>query len=267
MRLEQRSDNVVIANDADHVLSAPELILAARDTVKLEDGAVVAGDGEFSGKARDIVVTDVSGNGDGALLRVSAGNQVALTRESASLTGGVLDVAAGSTVRAGKSTILDATLDNRTLGQVELPERGGALTLGATRISLAENGLAVNPDGMVFDQDRLADLGSPAHLVLRSYSTLGIYGNVSLGSDDLASLSIEAAGLAGYGTAGQTATLQADTVRFSNPDGIDAATAFSGTTGQGDLSVLAREVELGEGADRHRWRVVSVERRLPGAST
>lgn len=247
VRLEQRSDNVVIANDADHVLSAPELILAARDTVKLEDGAVVAGDGEFSGEARDIVVTDAFGNGDGALLRVSAGDQVALTRESASLTGGVLDVAAGASVRAGKSTILDATLDNRTLGQVELPEHGGALTLGATRISLAENGLAVNPDGMVFDQDRLADLGSPAHLVLRSYSTLDIYGNVSLGSDDLVSLSIEAAGLAGYGTAGQTATLQADTVRFSNPDGIDAATAFSGTTGQGDLSVLAREVELGEG--------------------
>ncbi|MBU1396600.1 MAG: hypothetical protein KKE84_10760, partial [Gammaproteobacteria bacterium] len=247
VRLEQRSDSVVIANDADHVLSAPELILAARDTVKLEDGAVVAGDGEFSGEARDIVVTDASGNGDGALLRVSAGDQIALTRESASLTGGVLDVAAGATVRAGKSTILDATLDNRTLGQVELPERGGALTLGATRISLVENGLAVNPDGMVFDQDRLTDLGSPAHLVLRSYSTLDLYGNVSLGSDDLASLSIEAAGLAGYGTAGQGATLQADKVSFSNPDGIKAATAFSGTTGQGDLSVLAREVELGEG--------------------
>ncbi|MDP2265648.1 MAG: filamentous hemagglutinin family protein [Thiobacillus sp.] len=252
VRLTQRSDEVVIANDADHVLSAPELILAARDTVRLEDGAVVAGAGEFSGKARDIYATDASGNGDGALLRVSTGDQVALARAPASLVGGVLDVAAGASVRAGKSAILDATLDNRTLGQVTLPERGGALTLGATRIALAENGTAVNSGGLVFDQNRLADLGNPAHLVLRSYSTLDLYGNVSLGGTGLESLGIQAAGLAGYGAAGQTATLQADTVRFANPDGIDAATAFAGATGAGDLTVLAREVELGEGDFRLR---------------
>jgi filamentous hemagglutinin family protein len=247
VRLTQRSDNVVIANDADHALAAPELILAARETVKLEDGAVVAGDGSFSGQAKAIHVTDASGNADGALLRVSTGDQVALTRESASRAGGVLDVAAGATVRAGKSAILDATLDNRTLGQVELPENGGALTLGAARIALAENGIAVNTGGLVFDQDRLADLGSPAHLVLRSYSTLDLYGDVSLGDAGLESLKIEAAGLAGHGTAGQRATLQADKVSFANPDAIDADTAFAGTTGEGDLSVLAREVELGEG--------------------
>ena len=246
VRLTQRSDEVVIANDAGHALAAPEIILAARDTVKLEDGAVVAGDGAFSGQGKDLVVVDASGNGDGALLRVSTGDQVALTRESTSRTGGVLDVAAGATVR-GKSVILDATLDNRTLGQVELPASGGALTLGATRISLVENGAAVATSGLVFNQDRLADLGNPAQLLLRSYSTLDIYGNVDLGSSALESLAIEAAGITGIGAAGQTATLQADTVRFANPDNIDAATAFAATSGAGDLSVQARNVELGEG--------------------
>ena len=246
VRLTQRSDEVVIANDADHVLAAPEIILAARDTVKLEDGAVVAGDGEFTGQAKDIVVVDASGNGDGALLRVSTGDQVALTRESTSRTDGVLDVAVGATVR-GKSVILDATLDNRTLGQVELPASGGALTLGATRISLVGNGTAVATSGLVFNQDRLAELGNPAQLLLRSYSTLDIYGNVDLGSSALESLAIEAAGIMGIGAAGQTPTLQADTVRFANPDNIDAATAFAATPGAGDLSVQARNVELGEG--------------------
>jgi filamentous hemagglutinin family protein len=246
VQLTQRSDEVVIANDADHALTAPEVILAARDTVKLEDGAVVAGDGAFSGQARDLVVVDSSGNGDGALLRVSTGDQIALTRESSNRTGGVLDVAAGATVR-GKSVVLDATLDNRTLGQVELPASGGALALGATRISLAENGTAVATSGLVFNQNRLADLGNPAQLLLRSYSTLDIYGNVNLGSSALDSLAIEAAGITGIGAAGQTATLQADTVRFANPDSIDAATAFAATPGAGDLAVLARNVELGEG--------------------
>ena len=246
VQLTQRSDEVVIANDADHALAAPEVILTARDTVKLEDGAIVAGDRAFSGQARDLVVVDATGNGDGALLRVSTGDQVALTRESANRTGGVLDVAAGATVR-GKSVILDATLDNRTLGQVELPASGGALTLGATRISLVENGTAVATSGLVFNQDRLADLGNPAQLLLRSYSTLDVYGNVNLGSSALDSLAIEAAGITGIGAAGQTTTLQADTVRFANPDNIDAATAFTGTTGAGDLTVLARDVELGTG--------------------
>ncbi|MHB1188783.1 filamentous haemagglutinin family protein [Thiobacillus sp.] len=247
VQLTQRSNEVVIANDADHALAAPEVILAARDTVKLENGAVVAGEGEFSGQGKDIFVTDASGNADGALLRVSTGDQIALTRASVNRTGGVLDVAAGATVHAGKAAILDATLDNRTLGQVELPASGGALTLGATRISLVENGTPVVTGGLVFDQDRLADLGNPAELLLRSYSTLDVYGNVNLGGSGLASLGIEAAGLAGMGAAGETATLQADTVRFANPDDIDAATAFAGTPGAGDLTMLARNVELGKG--------------------
>jgi hypothetical protein len=241
------SRSAVIANDADHVLSAPELILVARDTLKLEDGAVVAGAGVYSGQAKDLYVGDAFGNGDGALLRVSTGDQVALNRAPASLAGGILDVAAGATVRAGNSAILDATLDNRTLGAVILPAQGGALTLGAARISLLENGTVVNTSGLVFDQDRLAALGNPAELVLRSYSTLDLYGNVSLGDAGLKRLSIEAAGLAGYGAAGQSATLQAETIRIANPDAIAAATAFTGTTGQGDLVVLARDVELGKG--------------------
>ncbi len=245
--LEQRSDAVVIANDANHVLASPELILVARDTVKLEDGAVVAGEGTFSGTAKALHVTDASGNADGALLRVSSSAPVDLSRAPVNQSGGVLDVAAGATVRAGQSAILDATLDNRTLGQVELPQNGGALTLGAARIALAENGVVVNPGGLVFDQNRLAALGNLAHLVLRSYSTVDLYGDVTLGGAGLESLRIEAAGIGGFGAPGTTARLAADVIAFANPDGIDAATAFAGTTGTGDLDVQAETVELGAG--------------------
>lgn len=256
VRVEQRSQHVVVSEKTE--LAAPELILVARDTVKLEKGSLVDAKGTFSGQAKDIYVTDAAGNGDGALLRVSTSEQVSMTRASASLIGGVLDVAGatvdatGAVVKAaavvrGKSVILDATLDNRTLGDVILPENGGALTLGATRISLAEKGKVVKTSGLVFDQDRLKDLGNPAHLIMRSYSTLDLYGNVKLGGTGLASLGIEAAGIAGYGAAGESALLQADRVSFANPDGIKAATAFTGTTGQSDLAVQARDVELGKG--------------------
>ncbi len=247
VRLEQRSMQVVIANDAGHVLSAPELILVARDTVRLEDGAVVAGAGVYSGQARNYYVTDAQGNGDGALLRVSSGDPVALTRASAMLASGVLDVAAGATVRAGNSAILDATLDNRTLGTVILPASGGALALGATRISLAENGIPVSIGGLVFDQDRLAALGNPVELLLRSYTTLDLYGDIDLGGAGVRRLGIEAAGLAGHASAGQVATLRAGLIAFSNPDGIAATGAFTGTPGQGDLMALAESVELGMG--------------------
>lgn len=242
----QKSDELAIAAGAR--LAAPELLLTARDTLRLDAGSEVAGQGEFSGRAKDIHLADAGNEGDGALLRVSTGDQVALTRAPASRVRGTLDVREGAVVRAGKSAILDASFDHRNRGQIVLPASGGALTLGATRISLAQNGIPVTADGLVFDQDALGLLGDPAQLKLRSYSTLDLYGDVDLGSTTLRNLDIEAAGLAGYAAAGKTAVLRADRVGLANPDGIDPAAAFgAAATGRGDLDVRAQTIALGKG--------------------
>jgi filamentous hemagglutinin len=245
LNLDQRSEQVIIA--ADVSLAAPELILAAREQVGVEAGAALAGSGASTGAARDLYVTDALGDGAGALLRLAAGAQSGLTRAPVGAARGVLEVAGGATLRADGSMILDATLDNRTRGEVILPADGGALSIGARRIRLAEDGLSVPTDALVFDQDRLAALGHPAHLRLRSYTTVDLHGQVSLGGGDLESLVIEAAGLAGHATDGQTARLEARQLTLANPDGIDPATAFVGGIGQGDLEIGARTLTLGPG--------------------
>ncbi|MGQ9862248.1 MAG: hypothetical protein ACUVSD_09620, partial [Thiobacillaceae bacterium] len=179
---------------------------------------------------------------------LAAGAQAGLTRAPVSAARGVLEVDPGATLRADGSMILDATRDNRTRGAVILPAGGGAISVGAGRIRLAENGLDDVPtDGLVFDQDRLAALGHPAQLRLRSYSTLDLHGDVSLGGGDLASLVIEAAGLAGHAPAGQTARLEAGNLTLVNPDDIDPTSAFVGTLGQGDLELVATTLTVGPG--------------------
>jgi hypothetical protein len=244
--LEQRSDEVVIGEGVR--LAASELILAAREKVAVVNGAELAASGASPTGSRDLYVVDVSGDGAGALLRLAAGAQVGLTRAPVGVSRGVLEVAAGAVLRTEGAAILDATLDNLTQGEVILPESGGALTVGAGRIRLTENGLTDVPaDGLVFDQDRLATLGHPARLYLRSYTTLDLHGDIDLGGSDLDALIIEAAGLAGHAGAGRSARLTARRVELANPDHIDPAAAFVGTPGQGDLDIRAQTLALGPG--------------------
>lgn len=217
-------------------LGAPELLLAAREGVTVKSGSTVAGEGAFSGEARDLALS-----GDGALLRVSSGEQVALARGGVTRSAGVLEVQEGATVRGG-SVILDATKDNRVDGDIVLAGNG-ALTVGANRISVGET--AGVTEGLVFSDEKLAKLGSPESLVLKSYSTLDLYGAATLGGAGMKSLAVEAAGIAGYANTGQAATVVADEVRFANPDVL----AFSpaGALGDGVLQVSARRVVLDQG--------------------
>lgn len=241
-RLTQRATEVVVAGGAE--LVAPELILAATDTVRVEAGAVVVGSGSYTGTAQSLNVGDASGEGDGALLRVSSGGQIDLVRAPASLNRGLLDIAAGATVQAGHSALLDATLDNRNAGDLVLPVSGGALNLGAKRISLVGDGSVVG-EGLVFDQAALAALGQPASLRLASYTTLDVYGDVTLGDAGLERLAIEAAGI--HQHAGGGLGLTAGEVGFANPNGLAADAAFAGATGAGTLTVDADRIRLGRG--------------------
>ena len=64
---------VVIANDAAHVLTAPEVIVAAADTLTLAAGSAIEGRGSQSGQTGVIHV-----DGNGALVRAASGAQVSV---------------------------------------------------------------------------------------------------------------------------------------------------------------------------------------------
>ncbi|MBU1980440.1 MAG: filamentous hemagglutinin family protein [Gammaproteobacteria bacterium] len=214
------SDHVVVANSVEHALKAPEIILVARDKITVNAGSDIEGAGS-AGSSQDLIVGRGS-NGDGALLRVAAGDNVEVKRENVQRAAGTLDV--GSNVLlAGTSITLDATLD--TASKADLQLDGGSLSLGAGRISMGDT--PVGTSGLALSGAKLAELGSLTGLYLKSYSTIDFYGNLELGTGQsrIQHLALDAGSLRGFGNAGNSATLAAGDIALHNSSTPNAEVA------------------------------------------
>jgi filamentous hemagglutinin len=263
-RVTVGAQSVTIKNNRDHVLIGPEIILVAHDKVLLEAGSVVKGegrpgqdDGLASPKSRDLLIQGrgsvANGAGemvpdtDGALLRVSGGTAVSVTREKPILARGTLDINSGATVVAAGSAYLDATFQNTLGGTLDLA-KGGALGMGAPRISLGSDSPAADA-GLRFDGAALATLSALTAIEFNSYRAIDLYGTVDLGGSATKKLTFKGAGFQGHGGTDvnpRQANFVADTVRFDNSGNIDVAAAPG--TPAGALTVTARDIEFGNNA-------------------
>lgn len=229
-QLETRADRVDVG--AGVSLDGSELLLAAKDRVSVAGGARVAASGsQTQGADQEIRI-----EGDGALVRVSSGAQAAVTRSGAAGRRGSIEILPDATLAATGSMLLDASLDSKLQGRIDMD--GGSLALGASRISLGTAPAA--SAGLVLTPDELASL-TVDELILGSRSDISFYGDVNM---DLGRLVLRGAGLLGQGSAGQVARVNAKTVRLENTAGV-----VSNNTGQGSgsLSLSAGQVDLGEG--------------------
>jgi filamentous hemagglutinin len=244
--LQVGAQTVTLANDAQHALRAGEVMLAASDTVTLKVGSVIDAQGT-GGDAGSYTTV-----GDGALLRAAA-TTAKFERTGSSKTQGTLVGEAGSTVRAASSVLLDATRDNQFASTIDFKKDGtavaGHLAVGAKRISVGD--APTNTEGLTYSQDALNALGNLESLTLASYSTLDLYGGVTLGGQDKdgkptwRNLTLQGAGLVGLNNAGTTATAQAKNLTLENTAG--AAFAVNGALGSGTLQVKADTLTLGQG--------------------
>ena len=242
-QLDVTASNVKLIGGAS--LTGQEIILSANDTVSMVSGSSVNATGAAvkNGSALIIGNLDTGVSGDGALLRVSTGEQRDLVRKNVSQLAGNLDIQSGAKISATGSTIADATHANKLSGDIALAENA-AIRLGAPKISFGTPTAAV--DGLLLDNSKLATLGNPSNIQLKSYSTIDFYGATAVGNDKLKSLTLEAAGFKGYNNASDTVTLTADMLRLSNPDG--ATFDPIGALGNGILQVNAlKEIGLGSG--------------------
>jgi filamentous hemagglutinin family protein len=250
-----QAQKVTLANDAAHPLTGREIILAAKDEVRLRANSDISASGVPGGSTGDLIVDGSGAAAEGALLRVSGGSQVAVVRNAGpSPVNGKLTIEAGASVGASGSMNLDATnsLDNR--GVLKLGD-GGALSIGANRISFGAT-VPDSVDGLRFDTSALGLLNSIADLSLTSYTTFDLYGNAALGraatADHAATrrLSLRGAGIQSYGTADASFALTADTVRFDGGGTFTTATAASVASGNlGALNVTAnKDIEIGSNA-------------------
>ncbi|OQW86643.1 MAG: filamentous hemagglutinin [Rhodoferax ferrireducens] len=258
MTLDVGADNLTLDNDAQHVLKAAEVMLAANKTLTIGSGSVIDAQGADGDAGSYSIV------GNGAFVR-AASSTATFTRtgRTEKSNDGALRGAADSLVQAAKSIILDATEDNVVAirdngyaGQISFKADGkavaGQLGIGAARIGLGEP--AVTPNGIVLGQDELDAFQGLDSLSLTSYSTFDLYGDVSVGGLDglgrplTRNLILQGAGLAGMDNAGRTADLRAQNLTLSNTAGEKFEQDTGQTLGNGTLNVLADTLTLGNGS-------------------
>ena len=225
------------------VLSAPDVVVAARDAVTLEDGSRIAASG--AARPEVLAVVGSGADADGALLRVSNGDVALPLRDAPAGQRGTLTLGRDARIE-GRSVVLDSTLGTENRGAViRLPENGGALAMTGSTISVGEVDAGVG--GLVFDTAALAALGNPASLTLKSYGSLNLYGDVTLGSSALQTLTLDAVGIGGYRDNGGSQRIVAQNVVLSNSAGsARGADAFAAGLDGGTLQISAGTLSLGD---------------------
>ncbi|MDP2019069.1 filamentous haemagglutinin family protein [Hydrogenophaga sp.] len=241
------ADTVTLANDASHALVAPEVILAAKDTVALKSGSVI----DAQGDAGDAGSYTTAGNG--ALVRAASTSARFQRSGSPDRTSGTLIGETGSVVRAAGAITIDATRNNAFKGNTEFRKNGvevaADLSVGATRVNFGAAAAAA--EGITYSQAGLDALRNTKNLVLTSYSTFDLYGDVQVGragtdgKSTLQNLTLQGAGLAGIDNSGVTATVRADNLTLNNPASV--AFAAGGTLGNGTLELVTDKLTLGAG--------------------
>jgi filamentous hemagglutinin len=228
--LETAASRVTVEAD----LSAAEIVIAASEEVRLASGAQLNATG-------DLPVTDrYLTSGDGAFLRVAAGEQTELLRTGETGTRGSLVLEEGAALRAPAGALaFDASLETRSAATLDVT--GGALSAGARKINLgvvpeSEGGLSLTAAG-------LAAAGA-AELTLVSRTSIDVFGDFALQTEDLQLDTPELRGV----DSGAAASITANgTLTLVNTSGAGAVAAPSGT---GTLELSGNTLVLGTGAQR-----------------
>jgi len=222
--LEVIAERVEVASGVE--LTSPELIITARDTVSIEDAAVLSGSGTAA--APGILAID----GDAAFVRISGGGQVALGRANETGTTGDVLIGEGAVISGSGSVAIDASRDIQSAGTIEA--EGGALRLGASAISFGDTD--ENIAGLLLGADALASIDA-AEVELVSREAIGIYGISTLAVAD--SIAISAPGLAARDDAASL-TLEAPEILISGRNGELGGAAAS----EGAVSVAGTTIDF-----------------------
>jgi filamentous hemagglutinin len=220
-------------------LSAPQVILAAQDSVIVDSGARLTASNSNGGSSPPAGTLVLPGGG--ALLRVSSGAASALTVDTAASpqnSAGTVTIGAGSTVQAaGGSLLLYGT--NTTTLAADAKISAPAVSLYSSAVSLGD--APAGTAGLVLTPQLLSTLQGLKDLTLGSTSTINLYGPLQLGTPtsntpSLSSITLDAGGIGGYGAGNKV--LQAGDITLTN-SGAGPATFAVVPDGQGVLQLIA----------------------------
>lgn len=176
------ANTVTVAGDVD--MTASELLLAARQTVKVENAARI--NATRGGKTAGGVVNI---EGDGALLQASVGDAVQVRRSNATGSTGVLEIQSGTSVFGQGALVLDASGSAIVQGQIDT---FGTAGFGSGKMVLGASEAA---SGMALSQAALNNLNA-RELLLTSLSTIDIASDFTL---DVNRLTLDAAAINAVG--------------------------------------------------------------------
>ncbi|WP_139025055.1 filamentous haemagglutinin family protein [Bradyrhizobium sp. STM 3843] len=256
--------NLEIKTDAAHALTGPELLLVSLgggSGLVVDAGGVIQAKGVVpSGTDRDIsfganpvALHDNQGNltgytagvsGDGAMLRVSNGTLVNVTRNyvpgqysgpgplpTATSPQGAFSIGAGAVINGGNALTLDTSGSGALASTASLIARNYDIAGSVINIGGGSSGITLNAAA-------LANFNGADSVRLRSATVINLYdaasdgGNLTIGvasANPINTLIFDSAGLFSHG--GQT-TVNATNIRLANSRGVTAtSTAISGSGG------------------------------------
>ncbi|MDB5970427.1 MAG: filamentous hemagglutinin [Hydrocarboniphaga sp.] len=241
------ASSVVVSNGSE-TLFAPEILLVAQgvagsDSVVVGDGSLIEARGTAA-SATPITIGRVASDnqsavsGDGALLRISNGGEVAVTRVNTGDTGnGVLVIGANAGLTAsGDSGSI--TLDSS--GSTRLDPSAGlsanSIAANSSQISFLGDGAAADADasGIVISEQTLAQLSAAEHLSLNSRGATTFVGDVTLNFAGELTL-----GAAVFNSDGGDVAITAQTLTLGN---LLTASAGTASSGNGSLQLNADEL-------------------------
>lgn len=250
---------IVVANSERSAVNLSELTLTAGGSIEVRAGSVInatSAPGTTVGQSPAVIQADASG----ALLRLSAGDQVRLDRGTASAESGTVSIAAGAALSASKSMLIDATQSTQSSGTLRVGGdngAGGSLSLASGQVTLGDVAPGSVTEGLVLGTGQLASYRALDELVLRGYAAIDIVGSTVLGGTtlpnsntldriDLKRLTLDTPVLRGRPNEGevQEVTLAANTLTLAN----NTSTVAAAQTGTGTLNLVADRVVLGDGA-------------------
>ncbi len=234
--------SVVVSNDAASPLTGPEVMLVSTNGIVVQGGSAIAAQGGYPA-AKDLPITIVAnparGTSDGALLRVSDGQYVEVTRAGTVKGTGSLTVGAGASLSGGAALTLDSS--GKLVVNPAASLSGNTIAAQGSAITFTDNtsASAAQLPGFVVGPALVAQFAKAQRAILRSTDAINFDGATNLTFGNTVELS---AGV--FDGNGGAATINAPYVTLENTLGAASPTA---TAGAGTLTVNATRVDFGNG--------------------
>ena len=148
--LNVTSQSLSIENGAE--LTAPEVILTAKNDLTLKSGSSLIGSGNITDNDETIIL-----DGNSSLARVSAGPQVNILRTNSN-PNSTLTTEAGANLAADKSITLDSSGNLVSNANLDSSTDEGSIAFGASDINIGDVDGIAGISGLVLDDSMLSDL-------------------------------------------------------------------------------------------------------------